>query len=70
MTGYTAAMKTIDTVSALSILGLEATQEGSYAYYVCPSCGGKAVARTVGEKKNLIYCIPEKKSGHIISLAM
>lgn len=70
MTTYTNAIANIDPMAALSLLGVEGKQDGSYIYYPCPECQGKAVIKAWGAKKNLTYCTNCKKSGHIISLAM
>jgi hypothetical protein len=67
---YSDILTRVDTVKALNYLKLETNQEGAYAYYPCPKCQGKAVAKVYGEKKNLTYCTSCKDSGHVISLAM
>jgi hypothetical protein len=70
MTTYTNAIHGIDPMAALTLLGLEGKQEGSYIYYPCPECGGRAVVKAWGEKKNLTFCTKCKKAGNIIGLAM
>jgi hypothetical protein len=65
---YAQTLQAVDTLKALSLLGMGTNLEGSYVYYKCHKCQGKAVAKAYGEKKNLIYCTKCKTSGHIIGL--
>lgn len=66
---YLNTLYVVNTVKALEFLKLESDQQGAYVYFKCQHCGGKAVAKAYGFKKNLTYCTSCKKSGHIISLA-
>ena len=68
---YLETLQAIDTMKALTLIGVEGGQSGAYVHYPCTKCeGGKAVIRAYGEKKNVWYCPACKGSGQIISLLM
>ena len=67
---YRDTMKSVDTMKALIVLGLEGKSQGAYIYFDCPNCQKKAGIKAYGDKKNLYYCPSCKSSGHIISLTM
>ena len=67
---YRDTMKSVDTMKALIILGLEGKPQGAYIYFDCHNCQKKAGIKAYGDKKNLYYCPSCKSSGHIISLTM
>jgi hypothetical protein len=68
---YTDTLQAVDTMKALSLIGIEGGQSGSYIHYPCTKCNeGKAVIRAYGDKKNVWYCPACKRSGQIISLLM
>jgi len=68
---YLETLQAIDTMKALTLIGVEGGQSGAYVHYPCTKCEeGKAVIRAYGEKKNVWYCPACKGSGQIISLLM
>jgi len=68
---YVNTLQAVDTMKALSLVGIEGGQSGAYIRYPCTKCEeGSAVIRAYGEKKNVWYCPECKRSGQIISLLM
>jgi len=67
---YKDTLQAVDTLKALSVLGIESIQNGAYIFIDCPNCTQKAAIKAYGDKKNLFYCPSCKSSGHIISLVM
>ncbi len=67
---YKEIMKTVDTDKALTLLGIEFEQQGSYDKFQCSNCNGKVNIKRYDEAKNLYHCPTCKSGGHIISLTM
>ena len=65
---YESLMQSVNTTKVLELLNMKYEQKGSYIYFDCPNCAGSAVAKAYGEKKNLVYCMAEKKGSNVIQL--
>ncbi|MBI5846636.1 MAG: hypothetical protein HZB31_01540 [Nitrospirae bacterium] len=67
---YSDLITAVDTVKALSLLGIEGEPSGAYVKYPCHKCDKQAVIKSFGEKKNVLYCPECKISGQIVTLTM
>ncbi|HEX3036588.1 MAG TPA: hypothetical protein VHT73_15935 [Thermodesulfobacteriota bacterium] len=67
---YMDVMQSVNPLSALKALNIEATLQGAYVQFPCMKCQAKAVIKAYGDKKNVMYCPECKATGHIISLTM
>ncbi len=68
---YKEALQAIDTLKALSLLGLTAYPNGSYAKFSCPECWEDYTSiKLYGEKKNVYFCQKCKGAGNILTLAL
>jgi len=67
---YMDLMQSVNPLSALKALNIEATLQGAYVQFPCLKCQEKAVIKAYGDKKNVMYCPQCKTTRHIISLTM